>query len=739
MLELVVRVLDNHVEDLIRDAETGKWLDSSVFRQQAILWEQRGKAVKGDGYYCEDPWGSPAWQAYWQEQLDYCIDGFTVGNWRITGHHYFYQNFTQIMVAVQISADVAEKKLKFPDFWDGDYDYFWSLEIARNGARFLPDDDLMGFSDDLEGRRKFTDALPELAQQYKLRWLDSLKLRVKPSPDHLNGGHNMIVGKARRKGYSYKNGAICANTYNTRRESLVVVGANEKKFLYPTGTMQMASDYLNFLNTHTGWRKSRDFVDRVDHRRASFKKIIGGVDTEAGYKSQIMAITFMDKPDAARGKDPYYVLLEEAGAFPNLEATYNAIWPSLRSGRFSTGQIIIFGTGGDMASGTADFAKMFYNPTGYRLMPFINIWDQNAENTLCGFFHPFYWNFEGYYDEQGNSDSKAAIADEIKYREEIMNSQAGSGILQARVQEMPMSPSEAFLTVSFNDFPVVELRNQYNKVIRERLHIRKGQPVHLFRDEQGKAAMKPDLHGELIPIWDYIPKVKDLTGCVVMFEAPMDSPPRGLYKIGYDPYRQVNGSSLACITVYKGVHKHSISHRDTIVAQYVGRPKSPDDVNRISVLLAELYNTEVMYENEVTHVKNYYERNKKLDRLAAQPDAVISANIENSRVARIYGMHMVEKLKDAGEKYIKAWLLTVRDIDEFGNEILNLQTLEDPGLIEEIILYNRKGNFDRFMAFMMVMFQIEEEDLNYEHGDDTALEDMKAQFEDLFNSMYRKN
>jgi len=719
-----------HEVDTIRDAATGKWLNTSVFREEAINHD-------ANGYYCSEPYGSPAWLHYWQMQLDRCDKGYRVGNWEITGDHYCYLNFTKIEVAVQISEDVAEKETKFPDFWDGDYDYFWSLKIARFGVVPRPEISEM-FSVDEKGVIKEEKDL----HAARIITLDRLKLRVKPHPDYLTGGHNLCVGKARRKGYSYKNGAICANTYNRKRKSLTIIGAHEKKFLYPTGTMQMASDYLNWFNQETGWAKGREYVDRVDHRKASYKESAGGVDIEKGYKSEIMALSFMDNEDAARGKDSYYVLLEEAGAFPNLEASYKATAPGLRAGKFATGQIIIFGTGGDMQSGTVDFAKMFYNPIAYNLMPFINIWDENAENSVCGFFHPFYWNFEGYYDAQGNSDVDKAIEDELEERKKILRQSAGSNVLQGRVQEFPMSPSEAFLTVSHNDFPIIELRNHYNKVIRERLHTKRGQAVHLFRDDKGKASMRPDLKGELEPIWDYVPKTNNLAGATVIYEAPISEIPKGLYKIGYDPYRQVNGSSLASIIVYKSVARHSMSNYNTIVAEFTGRPRDPDDVNRIAELLAELYKAEIMHENEVTHVVNYFKRRKKLDLLAAQPDEVISANIQNSKVARIWGMHMVDKLKDAGEKYIKQWLLEERTTDEYGNSILNLETINCPGLLEELILYNRKGNFDRVMAFMQVMFQIEEEDLEkvYDKPDDADNPNsMAAQLQAMMEKQFRKN
>ena len=74
-------------------------------------------------------------------------------------------------------------------------------------------------------------------------------------------------------------------------------------------------------------------------------------------------------------------------------------------------------------------------------------------------------------------------------------------------------------------------------------------------------------------------------------------------------------------------------------------------------------------------------------------------------------MHMVDKIKEAGEKYINSWLLTVRDITEDGREILQLETINSIGLLEELISYNRKGNFDRVISLMMVLFQVEAEDV----------------------------
>jgi hypothetical protein len=718
----------------VRDPKTGKWLNSSVFREEALRFMKHG-------YYCKEPPGSPDFISYWEEQLRRCREGYEVDGVKITGHHYFYLNFTMIMVVINTGRKASRKEQRLPDFWDGDYDFFWSLEIAKNGL-YSPESLVPSTEEERLNFYKYDDQMEDLKdslgeedakknEKYKRlkekrdkisqNILDRLKLRVNPDFDWLDGGHHMIVGKSRRKGYSYKNAAICANIYNTERFSITILGAFDKKYLYPKGTMSMTTSYLSHLNKYTAWKKSRDFVDKQDHKKASFKEVIDGVPIEAGYQSELIALSFGDNPDAARGKDAKLVLFEEAGKFPNLRDSYNATEPGLTAGKYITGQMVIFGTGGDMESGTVDFAEMFYHPKQFNLMPFVNIWDDNAHNSYCGFFHPCYWNMEGHYDEQGNSDVEGAMKEEKKTRAKLVRNSTSSTLIQARVQEYPFCPAEAFLTVSVNDFPTVELRNHLNKVIRESIHLKKGKAVELYRDaDTGKVKAKLDLGNKLQPLWDYTPKTNTLDGAVIIYEFPEDTPPRGLYKIGFDPYRQDQSNSsgkpsLASVYVYKGTQTFSYS-RDQIVAQFVGRPYSPDTVNRIVEMLCELYNAEVMHENEVTHVKAYFEKRKKLHLLAAQPDKVISKNIQNSKVARIYGIHMNEKLKDAGEKYIKQWLLEERDIDENGNVILNLETIYDPGLLEELILYNRKGNFDRVMSFMMVMFQIQEEEEGKVYG-----------------------
>jgi hypothetical protein len=694
----------------------GIWINTEVFREEARKFQKYGT-------YCLDPWGSPDWFTYWQEQRNRIINGYSVGGVKITGDHYFYLNFCPILKVEDMNAKKSAKITDFPDFWDGDYNYFWAREIAFNGI--------------VDGLGVPVSESLNLSELYK-----GLQLEVNIEETYLNGGYNLIVGKSRRKGYSYKNAAIAVKNYLCYPKALTIFAAYEKKFLYPKGIFTMASNYLNFINANTAWVYPKDVVDKMDHVKASTIEYRNGVKIEVGFLSEIMALTFKDNADAARGKDARDLIFEESGAFGTpglLKDSYAASQDCVMGGAIKTGMITVFGTSGDMEGGTADYSEMHSNPLRFGMLPFQNIWDEDSEDMKCGFFHPITWNMEGYYDEQGNSDREGAKALELAQRKVLLDNGATSADIQKRMQEKPLGPFEAFGMVSTNNFPVLELKRQLEIVKAKNLHMVMGTPVKLFYDyESKKVKAEPILDGSANVIYRQKPDNTSLEGCPVIYEYPPEVPQRGAFKIGYDPYRQAQGTSLAAVYVYKSVIIGDRTKR-IIVAEYVGRPAEADDVNYICRLFAELYNTTIMHENEVTHVKDYFRRRKQLHYLAYQPDEVIKKNVKNSKVNRLYGCHMIDQLKDAGEKYIKSWLLETLDFDEDGMPIRGLDQIYSIGLLEELIGYNRKGNFDRVMALMQVMFQ-DQEDLHGKEYEPKSKGNTKAkQLLAMMDTMYVKN
>lgn len=711
----------------------GIWINTEVFREEARKFQRYNT-------YCLDPWGSPDWFSYWQEQRNRIINGYTSGGVKITGDHYFYLNFCPILKVEDMNAKKSAKVTDFPDFWDGDYNYFWAREIAFNGVV-----DGIGVQSEFdETCRVYAKTLPEAEAQKKAleELFKGLQLEVKIEVDYLTGGYNLIVGKSRRKGYSYKNAAIAVKNYLCYPRALTIFAAYEKKFLYPKGIYTMASNYLNFINANTAWVYPKDVVDKMDHVKASTIEYRNGVKVETGFMSEIMALTFKDNADAARGKDARDVIFEESGAFGTpglLKSSYAATQDCVMAGDIKTGMITVFGTSGDMEGGTADYSEMHSSPLRFGMLPFQNIWDEESEDMKCGFFHPITWNMEGYYDAQGNSDREGAKKVELANRKILLDNGATSADIQKRMQEKPLGPFEAFGMISVNNFPVLELKRQLEIVKAKNLHMIMGTPVKLFYDyDSKKVKAEPILDGTANVIYRQKPDNTSLEGCPVIYEYPAEVPMRGAYKIGYDPYRQDKGTSLAAVYVYKSVIVGDRTKR-IIVAEYVGRPGEADDVNYICRLFAELYNTTIMHENEVTHVKDYFRRRKQLHYLAYQPDEVIKKNVKNSKVNRLYGCHMIDQLKDAGEKYIKSWLLEALDFDDDGMPIRALDQIYSIGLLEELIGYNRKGNFDRVMALMQVMFQDQEDLHGKEYQPKSKGNDKAKQLLAMMDTAYMKN
>ena len=700
----------------------GIWINSNAFREEAIHFNKHG-------YYCADPTGSPSWFEYWREQRKRFIEGYTVGGATITGEHYFYLNFSPIQKIGDVVGNRSTKVYESPDFWDGDYNYFWAREIARNGV-------LPMFIKDSEKIKQITET-KDFETAKKL--YDNLFLEVKIAEEFLFGGYNMIVAKARRRGYSYKAASIASRNYFTVPKSLTIFLAEDKKYLYPSGVFTHSLNNINFVNTFTGFAMPSDEINKQDHIKASYITYSkSGNKIKKGFESEIIALTCKDNPDAARGKDALDVFIEEGGAFGTpalVQQTYRATEDCVKAGNIKTGLITIYGTSGDIDGGTYDFADMFKRPAAFDFLPFKNIWDDNSSDTNCGFFHSIDTNLEGFYDSQGNSNREAARQVILAERERLVKAGATNNEIALKIQERPLGPAEAFASAAKNNFPVVELEKQKSKVVSLGLQQTKGMPVDLIMEGNSVIA-KPILNRKATPITSMFNLPADKSGCVVIYEQPVSDAPKGLYKIGYDPVRQDNGSSFASMIVYKGVHKNSLYH-SCIVAEYIGRPESAEECDIIAMKLAMFYNTQIMYENEVPETKNYFRRIKRLDLLAAQPDGVISKNIKKSKVSRIFGCHMNDQLKNAGERYVKDWLLTVIDYDENDKPIYVFERIYSLRLLEELIMYHRKGNFDLVSALFMCMIQVQEEFINTEY-DENKKDSRLKKLSSLIGNMYQK-
>ena len=79
--------------------------------------------------------------------------------------------------------------------------------------------------------------------------------------------------------------------------------------------------------------------------------------------------------------------------------------------------------------------------------------------------------------------------------------------------------------------------------------------------------------------------------------------------------------------------------------------------------------------------------------------------------------------------------MEVVDFDENNNPITNLDRINSLRLIEELIMYNKTGNFDLVSALIMCMFQVQEEVLNKEYEpkeENKSAKKLLAMMEDMY-------
>lgn len=173
---------------------------------------------------------------------------------------------------------------------------------------------------------------------------------------------------------SYKGGSSLTRNYYHFKGSNSVAIASSGDYLLGDGILNKSWDILNFIDNNTPWKKSRDYEDRKDHKKASYKD--PKTKTEKGILSEIIGVTTGGDPERARGKRAKLVLFEESGKFPHFKTTVGIARPSVEQGNSVFGLIVAWGTGGCICAGT----KVWTANGGLK-----NIEDLKAKDGIIGF------------------------------------------------------------------------------------------------------------------------------------------------------------------------------------------------------------------------------------------------------------------------------------------------------------------------------------------------------------------
>tara|TARA_R100000700_G_C3178567_1_gene154409 strand:+ start:945 stop:2762 length:1818 start_codon:yes stop_codon:yes gene_type:complete len=282
---------------------------------------QRYRPVPNNGHPDLSP-DSVAYQEYWEQELDRCINGFKPkGMKKISGKYYFYLNYYKILGNDGTTG--SRKTLISPWYRQMDHEYFDTFEQCKKN------------------------------------------------------GTGMIVIKARDKGFSYMNSGMIAHEYTFFPFNDVGIAAG----LQATADAFFDKTKKGLNGLHSNFKHSvlRD-TDGI--LRSGYKqKNKDGKWEIGGYQSTIICRT-MDNPEVFKGERVSLMIFEEAGEFKHLKNAYMSSKACFMDGNLQFGVPIVGGTGGDITKASKDFMDMYYESDAYNLVPmFIP-----ASRAYYGFF-----------------------------------------------------------------------------------------------------------------------------------------------------------------------------------------------------------------------------------------------------------------------------------------------------------------------------------------------------------------
>lgn len=443
-----------------------------------------------------------------------------------------------------------------------------------------------------------------------------------------------------------------------KSKSRVVIGAWDSKYVNDaTSKIKVAYDQLpGAVKTSTKYfpsplsQASTGTLNISKTFVASYEKKENNEWITKGTLSTIAPVSFYDNPYAPQGSRNNYVVVEEVGMCPNAEEIHFAAKDTLETNGSKYGSMVYIGTGGAMATGgTLAAYRMFYSPKQYNLVTIEDEWELRG---AIPYFIPHYKAIDRFKDEEGNTNTKEALAAVEHKRSQLR----GEAYYQEQ-QNNPIKPSEIFLSDQGSILPTSELKNRLDSIQSSPPPI-PHKLIYSPTEPTGILAL-PDY--TLQPITTYPWDKPNREGAVVIYEEPVYEEgkiPQGLYIIGYDPFRtdSSTGPSLGAIYVLKTSKYMGKYGNSKIVAAYIGRPYlGRDVVNEICLKLAMYYNAKVYFENEVGNTKEFFEKRKKLQLLAKQPTTVLNKKASYETSTTVYGYPMSNRqVKEEAILYLRS-------------------------------------------------------------------------------------
>jgi len=601
----------------------------------------------------------------------------------ITGDHYTYLNYSRI----ERTPNDAERAINekqgmfdietieaFPRFWDWDY---WGYKILKFG------------------------------EVNKL---------------------NQCIAKARRKGWSYKNGESSANIINLVPNMTVIHCADILDYLTEDGALStMTKINLDWFENNTYWKRGYLSEDYEKGIVTGYKKKSEG-NKKFGFRSRLLSKAVGRNTSAAIGKKAKKIKVEEAGKLPTLLEFIGVTTSNMESGKIKIGNMDIWGTGGTKGANWESFEKVYYNPKGYNIMSFENVWDDDKRNEICGYFHPQVFNYEPYIWD-GNSLIFDSYIDDLEVKQLEKRTKDNNEYLITCAQRAN-KPSEAFINTVENLFAspklnvhVNDLKTDYKyQFYKDGWYVKKGNIVEFWDKDRCDAE---NLFGD--GSHSFITDVPhrnttDVHGLVRQYYNPVyinEVIPKDLYFITVDPYA-VNKNTKEITDKYS-LYSFQVWMYDNNIAPYRGKRLIAEYTGRLNTMAANddlllsaciFWNCRTLVESNRGETITNFKKWGQLSKLLKDPTDYIERSIGESKRTDKIGMVIGDgNVKMEGLTLLKNYIYEHVGTNENGEFLIRLEEIPSLVLCIELSKFTSGGNFDRISTALLAMFEFQKAEI----------------------------
>lgn len=383
-----------------------------------------GQVYQRTGRYTAHKKGSKPYVDFWREQIRRCVEGYTVGKYRVTGDHYFFLNFYRMGIVNDKKKAGAGSEESFPFFTSKQYEFFHYVELCE----YLKKD--------------------------------------------------VVALKARAVGFSEIGACLGVRPFITTRNFRTVYTASLES--YVDDVLTKCWYQLNWLsnNTDGGMKRVRQKIDNIKQKRAS-KLDKEGV--ESGRMAEIEGIP-ADNPRKVRGARCDRLMFEEFGSNPVSRTSWTQGTALVEIGGVRRGIKIGWGTGGDQGPSLTGLSEIFSDPKANNVLPYKNFYSSDGTVQYTGFFIPAYTFMLGseYTDHRGVTNIEKAK----KYYEEQRDAKSGKSLLEY-CSEYCFTPAEALLRQGDNIFDAIAISDRITQIRIHKMGVKPRRVALLWDKSEG--------------------------------------------------------------------------------------------------------------------------------------------------------------------------------------------------------------------------------------------------------------